>query len=112
MFRLQRTISFAALLCILAFMTGCGGSGGSGGGGGTNQQPNPTPVLTASNPAPATAGSPATTVTLSGSGFIASSVVDWNGTALTTTFVSNTSLTAQIPASDLASAGTASVTVV
>ena len=39
------------------------------------------------------------------------SVVRWNGAPRTTTFVSATQLTAQIPATDIAAAGTASVTV-
>jgi hypothetical protein len=38
-------------------------------------------------------------------------VVQWNATARTTTFVSSTQLTASIPASDVALAGTAQVTV-
>jgi hypothetical protein len=58
---------------------------------------------------------------VNGSGFIPTlmslqgpvpgSVVQWNGTALTTTFVSTTQLTAAVPASDIASVGTALVTV-
>jgi hypothetical protein len=38
-------------------------------------------------------------------------VVQWNGVALGTTYVSPTSLNAQVPASDLAGAGTSSITV-
>ena len=48
----------------------------------------------------------------SGTGFVPSSVVQWNGAARTTTFVSAGSLTATIPAGDLAAAGTALVPVV
>ena len=78
------------------------------------------PVLTSLSPSSATAGGPAFTLTVNGSGFIPTmfslqgpvpgSVVQWNGTALTTTFVSTTQLTAAVPASDIASAGTAQVT--
>jgi hypothetical protein len=50
-------------------------------------------------------------MTASGSGFVAASVIEWNGAVLATTFVSSTSLSAQIPASDLSSAGAASVAV-
>ncbi len=74
--------------------------------------PNPAPTLNSVNPTSATAGGAAFTLSASGTGFVFGSTVDWNGTALTTAFVSSTQLTAQVPASDVASAGTASVTVV
>jgi len=52
------------------------------------------------------------TLTVNGTGFFSNSVVKWNGSARTTNFVSSTRLTATIPASDIATAGTAWVTVV
>ena len=52
------------------------------------------------------------TLTVTGSGFVSQSVVDWNSTALATTYVSSTELTATIPASDFATTGSFSVTVV
>jgi len=58
------------------------------------------------------AGAPAFTLTVTGSNFIASSVVRWNGTARTTTYVSSTQLRATISAADIAVAGTAAITVV
>ncbi|WP_183814494.1 DUF11 domain-containing protein [Tunturibacter empetritectus] len=59
-----------------------------------------TPTLSFSiSPNYATAGSPDTTITVSGSGFFADSVVMWNNTVLATTYVSATQLTAVIPAS-------------
>ena len=73
---------------------------------------NPAPVLNSISPNSATAGGSAFTLTANGSGFVSSSKINWNGTALTTTFVSASQLTASVPASDIASAGTASVTVV
>jgi hypothetical protein len=72
---------------------------------------NPTPSISLLAPVAVTAGASAFTLTVSGSNFISSSVVDWNGTALPTTFVSVTELTAQVPATDDAASGTASVTV-
>ena len=53
----------------------------------------------------------ATTKTVTGSGFVSGSVVRWNGANRTTTFVSATQLTASITAADIATAGTAQVTV-
>ena len=71
----------------------------------------PTPALTTLSPNTATAGGPAFPLTVTGSGFVSGSTVQWNGAARTTTFVSATQLTAAIPASDIASPGTANVTV-
>ena len=45
------------------------------------------------------AGSPDTTISIFGGGFFKDSVVEWNNTALSTTYVSSTQLTAIIPAS-------------
>jgi len=54
------------------------------------------------------------TLTVNGAGFVPGSTVNWNASAnnITTTFVSATQLKAAIPAIDIATAGTASVTVV
>ena len=72
---------------------------------------NPLPVLTSISPATAVAGSAAFTLTVTGSSFISSSVVKWNGVALTTTYVSSTQLTAAVPAANSIAAGTSTVTV-
>jgi hypothetical protein len=73
---------------------------------------NPAPTLTSISPNSITAGSPDTTIALTGSSFVNGSTADFNGTAITTTFVSATQLTAVIPASDLATGGTDMITVV
>jgi hypothetical protein len=52
------------------------------------------------------------TLTVNGTGFVSGAVVHWNGSARTTTFVSSSKLTASIVALDIATAKTASVTVV
>ena len=67
--------------------------------------------LTSLAPAFVTAGGPAYFETVIGTGFNSSSVVKWNGSARATTFVSTTQLQAQVSASDIASVGTAAVTV-
>jgi hypothetical protein len=51
------------------------------------------------------------TLTVNGANFVSNSVVDWNGSARATTFVSSTQLTANVQSSDIASAGTAAITV-
>src|SRR5262249_31311658 len=51
------------------------------------------------------------TLTVNGSNFVSASVVQWNGSARPTTFVSSTQLTAQIQASDIAASGDVAITV-
>ncbi len=70
------------------------------------------PFLSAISPASAQAGSGAFTLTVTGSGFTQRSRVRWQGQDRATTFVNPTRLTAAIPASDLAAAGSARVEVV
>src|SRR5439155_152764 len=72
----------------------------------------PAPTLSSLAPSSAAVGGAAFTLTVSGSSFAASSVVQWNGAARATTFVSSTQLQAAIDASDIVAAGTAQVTVV
>ena len=72
---------------------------------------NPVPVVTTIAPMSAIAGGSAFTLTVTGNRFVSTSVVNWNGSSLPTTFVSATSLTARVPASDIALAGTATVSV-
>ena len=79
----------------------------------TAQPANPVPLINQPLvPAAATPGGAAFTLTVNGTGFVSGSVVQWNGSPLATTFVSGSSLTAAVPASDIATASTASVTVV
>src|SRR5205814_2099947 len=73
---------------------------------------NPLPTTTSISPTCATAGGPQFTLTVNGTKFVSTSKVKWNATTLTTTFVSSTQLTATVPASLIASANTASITVV
>ncbi len=72
---------------------------------------NPDPTLNAISPANLAAGSADTTITLSGGGFAAQSVAQANGTALATSVINTTQLTAVIPSALLAIAGTLSITV-
>jgi hypothetical protein len=88
-------------------------------GGGTSQMatftvappPNPAPVTTALSPGSRAAESTAFTLTVQGSDFSETSVVRWNGKDRPTTFVSSSKLTANIPASDIAVPGSASISV-
>jgi subtilisin family serine protease len=71
----------------------------------------PAPAITSLSPVSATAGGPAFTLTVNGTSFTSASVVRWNGSSRTTTFVSATQITAAIAAADIAAAGTAQITV-
>jgi outer membrane protein assembly factor BamB len=74
-------------------------------------QPLPALASNSVDPSIATAGGPAFVLTVLGQGFVPSAVVQWNGSALQTTYVSELQLQAQVPASDIASIGTAAITV-
>jgi hypothetical protein len=63
------------------------------------------------SPSSATALGPAFMLTVNGTGFLTGCTVQWNGSALPTTFVNATQLTASVPAALIASQGSASVTV-
>ncbi len=81
------------------------GSGAPAGG------PNPAPMVNSLGPSCIPAGVPTFNLSLNGVGFVAGSVVRWNGSDQSTTVASSHLLTAQIPASDIAAAGTAAVSV-
>src|SRR5262249_43626106 len=70
------------------------------------------PAISSISPTCAGAGDPQFTLTVNGTNFVSTSIVNWNGSALTTTFVSFTQLTATVPASSITNPGTASITVV
>jgi glucose/arabinose dehydrogenase len=72
---------------------------------------NPVPAVTALSPSSIGAGSLAFTLMVTGSGFVQGSQVRVNGATRTTTFVSATTLTAALPASDVSSAGALAISV-
>lgn len=96
-------------LLAIAGLSGCGGSLGPPPP--PPPPPNPVPSITSLSPTSASAGGAAFTLTVNGSNFISSSVVQWNGSSRTTSYVSASQLTAAIAAPDVAAAGNASVTV-
>ncbi len=74
----------------------------------------PTATISSLSPASVASGSAGFTVTVSGSGYVAGSVVSWNGStveALATTFVNSTKLTAAVPASLISGSGSANIVV-
>jgi outer membrane protein assembly factor BamB len=99
-----RFLVYPAMLLLL-HVAGCGG-----GSGGSSSGPAPLSISSLT-PASAAVGGAGFVLTVDGSGFVSGTVVQWNGQALPTQYVSATSLTATVPAADIASIGTASVTV-
>ncbi len=74
---------------------------------------NPVPTISSLTPPSVSAGSSGFTLTVMGTGFVSGvSTVNWNGQSRATTFVSASELAAAILSSDVATAGTDSVTVV
>ena len=72
---------------------------------------NPAPMLAGLSPGFTHMGGGGPTLTVTGTGFTESSTVNWGSTALTTQFVGATELTAYVTSTQVASAGTASITV-
>lgn len=97
----RRAVVLGLILTLFAFVSGCGkGSGSSG-----------TLSINSLSVSTVTLGSPATNETVTGTSFTQNSVVNFNGTALTTTYTSPTQISATIPAASLTTAGTFGVTV-
>lgn len=101
--RVAGTLACVSLLALA--LASCGGSSSS------SNNDNPVPSIAAISPSSVTAGGAAFTLTVTGTNFISSSVVRWNGADHTTTYQSRTQLAATISSSDIAAAGTAKVTV-
>jgi uncharacterized protein (TIGR03437 family) len=85
-------------------------------GGGTSSEltvtvNNPVPTLASLSPNAAFKGDPAFLLTVTGTNFVPTSVVRWNGADRVTTFVSATQLQAAILDSDLAAEGMIDVTI-
>jgi uncharacterized protein (TIGR03437 family) len=73
---------------------------------------SPVPNIASASPNSAVAGGLGFTLTVSGTGFVAASTVQWNNSVLSTAFVNGTQLTAAVPANLIATAGSAAIRVV
>jgi hypothetical protein len=69
------------------------------------------PVLTQISPGAVTAGGPDFTLTTNGASLISGSTIWWNSTPLTTTYISDSQLTAIVPAPNISSVGSALISV-
>src|SRR6516225_3470257 len=102
--RLRQRSAHIVVFLLIVLSVGCGG-------GGYSPMNNPVPSLTSLTPTGGIAGGVAFILTVNGTGFISSSVVNFNGSPKTTTYVSSSQLTAMITAADISAAGSPSVTV-
>jgi len=99
------SVAATSAFCALAFFTGCGGSPSSA------PSAPPAPAVSSISPVSVAAGSGALTLTVNGSGFVSSTVVQVGGVAEATTYVSSAEVTAVVPAAQIASGGTLQVAV-
>jgi hypothetical protein len=102
----QQLVKATLLVTLTALTLACGYSSKT-----TPPVAGSVPAISALTPASMTAGSAAFTLTVNGTNFGSQAVVNWNGAARTTTFVSGNQVTAAIAAADVATAGSAAVTV-
>ncbi len=107
--RLRRPPILVMGLILIALATSSCGSGNSDPA--NHVQRDPAPSVLSIAPATATAGQSGFTLTVNGSGYATGSTVLWNGGTTPTTFVSSSQLTANILATDVASAGKAQIQV-
>jgi hypothetical protein len=108
----------AAVLIFISFtfsLAGCKGGGGSPSGSNSQSSqssiPNPAPSLSSVSPSSAAAGSGGFTLTVNGSNFVASSVIQWNGNSRMTSYISATQLSTLIAPADLLVGQNAAITV-
>lgn len=78
---------------------------------GSLSQGSQTPTITSLIPSSATAGGTGFTVTVNGTGFASGAIVNWNGAALGTSYLTPNQLQAFVAANLIASPGTVAVTV-
>ena len=102
----MKTIKTTLLTTLIAITVACGyGSKNYAPVAGTR------PAIAQLAPTDANAGSASFLLTVDGTGFGSKAVVNFNGAAEATTYVSSNQITAMIPASAIATAGTVSITV-
>ncbi len=95
-------IGFGLLLGLVLLATGCGY-------GHNYMNGNGNPRITQLTPSSTTAGGAAFTLTITGTGFGADSVVYWDTMPLTTAYASTTQVSAAVPATDIANMGSVQV---
>jgi trimeric autotransporter adhesin len=94
-----RFLALAFAFVTVALVNGCGGATGSAPAGGSSSASAPS--VSSISPATLKAGSSAVTLTVTGTGFLQTSIIQVGTTAETTTYISSTQLSATVPAAQL-----------
>ncbi len=102
----MKTVYTILLAALIAATLGCGYKSKM-----SAPTPGVMPAVSQLSPNPVTSGGAAFTLTVDGTNFGSSAVVNWNNAGQTTTFVSSQQLTVTIPASMIAVSGSAQITV-
>jgi hypothetical protein len=102
----SQTLKATLLVTLTALTLACGYSSKT-----TPPVAGAVPVIAALSPPSMAAGSPAFTLTVNGTNFSSNAMVNLNGVAQTTAFVSANQLTMTVPAAAIATPGTVPVTV-
>ncbi len=105
-FDTPKTIQLAVLLTLFALALGCGYSKNT-----MPVQPGTAPAVAQLAPSSAAAGGAAFMLEVDGTNFASKAVINFNGVAQATTFVSATKLQATIPAAAIMNTATVPVTV-
>jgi hypothetical protein len=103
----SKRMKIICVLCLALLCFGCG----YGSSKQSAPQPGVVPAITELSPDNKNAGEAGFTLTVNGSSFASNAVINWNGTAQTTTFVTGKQLTAAIPASAIANPGMVPISV-
>jgi hypothetical protein len=103
----MKTLTIVLLAALSTFTLACGYSSKAA----APATAGTIPAITVLNPASVTHGDAAFVLTVTGTNFSTTAVINFNGVAQTTNQVSATQLTATIAAADIASAGTVPVSV-
>jgi hypothetical protein len=103
----MKTLQIIFLTGLAAFVLACGYGSHSY----MNPAPGTVPAITQLSPTTTTAGTAAFALTINGSNFSATAKVNFDGAAVTTTYISGNQLMATIPAAAVAAAATVPVTV-
>ena len=117
-YRLDRITTLVFGIVLAIGMVGCGGGGGTPSPTPTptpiptpTPTPTPAPTISSVSPSSVTAGGPAFVLTVNGSNFVSSSVVQFNGSPRSTVQVSATQVQGTITAADIAAGAQNTITV-
>lgn len=103
----MKTLAILLISTLTAFTLACGYTSKTT----TPSTPGNMPAIAQLAPESMNHGGPSFVLTVNGSSFSSNAVINFNGAAQTTTFVSGNQLMATVPASAIATAGTVPVTV-